>query len=320
MLYNIKKALYIGPRGGKWADSAFTIPWREEKVKAKKKKLVNFSLDIKEKEFIPLENFKSDSRYKIVDKNSFIEKLFKFKIEDMRINRKKIVSSLLKDKSFCDYATSFYAKHSVENALDKTISAVQVTWQDTSADSSTDAIMLQLAAREEFNLNTSSIDHFSKDILKRINNNPNKDKIIDNYRKLLRAQYEVTQKILKDSNIDYLVGIRGYIHKNEFKNDKTLRTIDIKNQPLSSWSVSISTAAYFADNLYRPTTNDGAVFIAKIPKERILGLSCIGLGDSDEYEFITLGSEDKVQVYSWDREIDGSLTDLEIFNDIKRQL
>jgi hypothetical protein len=70
MLYNIKKALYIGPRGGKWADPAFTIPWREEKVKVKKKKLVNFSLDIKEKEFIPLENFKSDSRHKIVEKKN----------------------------------------------------------------------------------------------------------------------------------------------------------------------------------------------------------------------------------------------------------
>ncbi|OGD36864.1 hypothetical protein A2V94_07190 [Candidatus Atribacteria bacterium RBG_16_35_8] len=31
----IKKALYIGPRGGKWADSAHTIPYQEDKQKQK---------------------------------------------------------------------------------------------------------------------------------------------------------------------------------------------------------------------------------------------------------------------------------------------
>jgi DNA topoisomerase IB len=33
----IKKALYIGPRGGKWADPAFTIPYQEDEQKQKQK-------------------------------------------------------------------------------------------------------------------------------------------------------------------------------------------------------------------------------------------------------------------------------------------
>lgn len=178
-------------------------------------------------------------------------------------------------------------------------------WQGGS-DRGTLVQALQLAAREEFELENTTLGHL------RIG--PNARDLFDEtggaLRALLRGQWQRTQNILEENNIETLTLYRGMKFGNvqpanrpdwyqgpmepgtigrlvdEGNFDEVVaRVPDFRLGPMSSFSTAPTAAMKFTSAL------DDVVLSIRVPREAVLSLGSDGLGTIGEFEVVTLGTE-----------------------------
>lgn len=161
-------------------------------------------------------------------------------------------------------------------------------WAETSMDSSTISIAIQLAARAEFGLDDSLLSHVDRSSTER-----GERFFRDNgsaLRKVLRAQYDWTQKFLKEVGIDVVHAYRGWAASSRAglpkKGDDGIIGLDM--QPLSSFAVRARTAVGFMSH----GSGGSMLSYCQIPRERILSTCRTGFGCRGEYELVVLGGSD----------------------------
>jgi len=112
-------------------------------------------------------------------------------------------------------------------------------------------------------------------------------------RKVLRAMYNKTQSELKARGITEVRAYRGAIFSvDEYKGIiKGFKNVNIKTNPLSSWSLSQETASGFATGAAGQKAKRGVTFSSVIPASRILSLPTTGFGCLTEGELVVLGGK-----------------------------
>lgn len=195
------------------------------------------------------------------------------------------------------------------NTRERVVSTLISHWARTSGDSDTFAIALQIAAREEFGLVSSSLGHVSDRVIAEA-----KD-LVRQYgagmRAFMRVQYEATQEMFKAQGIKSVTLYRGcgfykesapsFIstplgtptrQKKAFSLKANQKTV---HQPISSYSTDMGTCHYFSDRYGDYATMVGA----EVPVSRILSTSRTGFGCLNEKEVVVLGGEDNVRFLAW---------------------
>lgn len=118
--------------------------------------------------------------------------------------------------------------------------------------------------------------------------------LIPEYRKILRAMYNITQREFEKQGITFVYLARGFDRQGHVDPKGLPRSgvVDIATyigNTIESWTTSGSTAAGFGDY----------TALAKISVKRILCSAVTGLGCLNEYEFIVFGSlGGKVKLYT----------------------
>lgn len=163
-------------------------------------------------------------------------------------------------------------------------------WAGTSGDSDARAVALQLVAREEFGLSSSTTAHFSAETLEAAG------KFLDSpfsksgsQRELmgafLRAQHEATQAWFSARGIEYVSLVRGARYAEVIEGLGSVRL-----QPLSSFSSSLTVADQFS-GVHTVGSTERAIHIIRIPVSRVLSSPITGLGCWGESEFVILGGD-----------------------------
>lgn len=183
--------------------------------------------------------------------------------------------------------------------LQDALRALVDTWACTSADSSDMSLALQQAAMDEFGLPFEGIYHpwLARDVA-----NEHQEKIgnVDAstekssrrdyqkngaaYRAFLRAQYDATQDFFQKRGIRNLKVYRGYETSMALPDADEL--INVKMQPLSSFSTSEGVARLFARSW---DEGSGRLLTATVPVDHILSTPLTGLGCLSEREAVVLG-------------------------------
>ena len=177
------------------------------------------------------------------------------------------------------------------------------TWAKSSTDSNPFSLALQKAAEQEFGL-TEPSNHYRTDNLsknpdgiteseyKRLTSNA---QFMNGLRKILRAQYDDTQKALSDMDAKEVTVWRGIKDTGKvLGKDQVLTPAQVKTNPLSSFSISPDVASSFTSEKL------GAIIISKIPANDILSLSTTGIGCYNEREVVVLGRPHSSYVYAWE--------------------
>jgi len=201
------------------------------------------------------------------------------------------------------------------------------SWESTSADKSSYAISLQMAAAEEFGLTsakvmtTAEIASAAKDSLGRSWSGIQEQyKTRDIYKCILRQQYNNTQAYFQKRGISEVTLVRGVKWDSKGKvpsdlkwmwaeADRETRAFEprVSSNPLSSWSSHLTTASSFAMN--RQRASEGLVLLSHVPVSRIASTGRTGMGVIGEGEYILLGGEDRVRAAISNREIIDSDSD-----------
>ena len=158
------------------------------------------------------------------------------------------------------------------------------TWATTSADAHDTALAMQQAAIEEFDLIDAASMHLkhtqvSKDLATMHGTV---------FRAFHRAQYEHTQGWLKERGISEVTVYRGAgVERNKIPGSRGgVGTLSL--QPISSVSLSRSTAGEFTGH---GSTGTPTLNLFKIPAERILSTCVSGYGCLNEQELTVLGGD-----------------------------
>jgi len=161
------------------------------------------------------------------------------------------------------------------------------TWADTSNDQNTMSLAVQNRAQEIFGVGDAAPwklnGQTKKDLAAYEANNK---VLLDNF---LRAQYFLTQKYLKDKNIESIDLVRGFtfgygVETPEWAQFGAGSTFKIQMRPLSSWSTQKSTAQGFGSTIVWTT----------VPRDKILGMPGSGFGCLNEYEVVVIGGNTEV--------------------------
>tara|TARA_Y100000310_G_scaffold218361_1_gene219622 strand:+ start:260 stop:1201 length:942 start_codon:yes stop_codon:yes gene_type:complete len=171
-------------------------------------------------------------------------------------------------------------------------------WADTSGDGNPGAIAMQRAAVEEFDLDEKALFLPGS---KAVNDEARKILVDDGsaYKAFLRAQYNNTQKDLKESGITHLTIFRGESGNEfiEFAERKLSRdaleemgahaafVARHKLQPLSSFTVHKEIARGF------PGSGGGTLYTARVEASRVLSTARTGFGCLQEGEAVVLGTD-----------------------------
>ena len=165
-------------------------------------------------------------------------------------------------------------------------------WAGTSGDNNATAIAMQLAAKDEFGLDTATLGHFLTRQVEEAQTYYATQ--APGLRAFLRAQYDETQEWLAKEGIEDVLVYRGMgLTEAEFAavkaaGDKGVARIGL--QPMSSFSGVSEEALSFVPE------DSGGVLTVRVPKERILGSAQTGYGCKNEAEFVVLGGRDEVRV------------------------
>jgi len=160
-------------------------------------------------------------------------------------------------------------------------------WACTSGDNNPPSIMMQLAAEKEFGLKGSSI-WWDKTALAEAQTLFKTHEVAA--RRFLREMYNDTQTYLKKQGLKTVRVARGYIGDTgiaQSTRDNLISKINIKLQPMSSFSSDMRTARSFAIK----EAEDSAIFFADIPVNRVLSCPVTGYGCESEFEYVVLGSQ-----------------------------
>jgi hypothetical protein len=142
-------------------------------------------------------------------------------------------------------------------------------WAETSGDHNPNAIFIQQTAKELFKMKNTYEEHLKSKKKSKMDKQETT--------KLLKAQYEETQKLLKNKGIKELFLYRGV--KDSYKGESK-----VKLQPLSSFSLDRDEAKSFGPNIMQMI----------VPAEKIFSCPLTGFGCTDEKEVVILGGEYKV--------------------------
>ena len=230
-------------------------------------------------------------------------------------NKKQVqeqLSEALKNERRFSYAETAYRKE-----LASDYAAMRINqWANSSGDTDSQSIGMQIAAKEHFKLNEASLDHLGKfdgesplftsgpqvayqDAKHNIEiDRPLGDyiegtyKLKDLHSAFLQAQYDATQKYFKDNNIKELVLYRGVEHYDAGK----LREEEIQLQPISSFSVDAKQALSFAHMFNMSGHSLGTIYASVVPVEKILSHPRTGFGCTKEKEVVVLGGKMKCTI------------------------
>lgn len=155
-------------------------------------------------------------------------------------------------------------------------------WAETSGDHDFEAVRMQMAVKEVFDLKDTSEDHFAAMRLP-------EPTLFD--KKFVQSEYENTQHFLKEKGITHLTVYRGMT----LPDDVAERVgeggaHEISMQPASSWSLDPEHAISFAG------FRQAFLLAARVPAERVLSTFLTGRGAAIEAEVILLGGRQEAQV------------------------
>jgi len=202
----------------------------------------------------------------------------------------------LSKKEFYSVTSDAELSKATRTTIDRVIS----TWDETSGDNSPNALLLQHAARLEFDLAKADVARLNMK-LPMINRSFD-EAAVRGARKTLRSMYNHTQEVLKEKGIKSVKVFRGMKY-NKGRYNKALgagQRFDgkyysetISEQPLISTSHDGTTAMNFAldtSDYHRASK----ITFQEVPRERVFSLHSTGLGLADEYEVVVLGGTDTV--------------------------
>ncbi len=154
-------------------------------------------------------------------------------------------------------------------------------WNKTSNDNNAGALAMQEVAIREFGLKDTAPwkTNVSGQTL-----DQHIARSRDVYSRILRAQYDATQKAFSDAGITEVVAFRGVVGIGS--DIKEGESVDFQSRPLSSWSTSADSAALFGG----PPEASGAMLVARIPVASILSIPSTGFGTTTERELVTVGT------------------------------
>ena len=176
-------------------------------------------------------------------------------------------------------------------------------WAFTSGNASDISVGLQLATQEEFGLSTALRPWTEETITSA------QEYLLENHRmaglkKMSRAMYDHTQEQFAEMGLTEVILHRGMVLRNEDIPGDLLNTpdriydfikpavVDIRTQPLSSFSVSIADSEHFSRTIV--STQHGVITSARVPVEKIHSISGFGLGCAGEGEMVVLGGWDRM--------------------------
>ena len=153
-------------------------------------------------------------------------------------------------------------------------------WAHTSGDSDPTAVTGQLAVKNTFSLHDAGTNH--------LGGVPylNPEKVDELY---VRAEYEHTQRWLKEKGIEHVTVFRGVYGVNIPVGTKQ----EIEMQPASSWTTDVDIALAFA----LEGADHRRVLAVRVPASRVLSTAITGRGALSESEVILLGGKAKVNSY-----------------------
>lgn len=185
--------------------------------------------------------------------------------------------------------------------LEQSVALTIDNWAATSSDHDPTAIALQEAARQEFGLGDAH--GYIEARVSSLEDDPNvggwwrrMESAIPGARHILRAQYNLTQRLLEGWGVEQAVLFRGLALPDQVTDqwDDVYGVHPVQTNPISSFTHDHATARLFA-NAKDPDTYP-AMIGAVVPRERILSSPFTGFGCLNEHEFTVLGGDDQAFV------------------------
>ena len=177
-------------------------------------------------------------------------------------------------------------------------------WAETSGDTNSGSIGMQIAAKDYFDLKDANINHMKKDrdtfdyasydldVKRHLPGSRDRQySLRERHEALLKAQYDATQKYFKEKGITEVIVYRGVQHSDK----GMLRNEVIAMQPLSSFSVNVSKAIDFID-IGGDHGPSGTLYAAVLPVNKILSHPGTGFGCTKENEVVVLGGKMKATI------------------------
>jgi hypothetical protein len=128
------------------------------------------------------------------------------------------------------------------------------------------------------------------------------DITLDEKARLLRAQYDATQKLLAKQGVgDYLTLYRG-VNLSPYDTPPSLKplavgesgTVQMKSNPLSSWTTSPGIASQFSIGGTKAAGNNAFILKAVVPRSRVLATASSGIGSLGESEVVVLDTPGEI--------------------------
>jgi hypothetical protein len=176
-------------------------------------------------------------------------------------------------------------------ALNMEVSRRIQQWASTSGDTATPAIVMQMAAAEEFGLSAHPAPRTTLSEYEKIREKYYAYPTGAFYRRFLRVQYEHTQAEFAKAGITHVSVYRGmrfgYDAPEWAKADGEAKRPQL--QPINSWATSRAQARKFATN-YGMGYN-AVIFEATVPVELVLGSARTGFGCLNETEIVIMDAD-----------------------------
>ena len=154
-------------------------------------------------------------------------------------------------------------------------------WEQTSGGNEAPAVQMQKAVQEEFDLGSAPMTHMGD------SDAPN-----DIQRAYVRAEYNQTQRFLKEQGLDSVSVYRG-VH--DLPLTAGAQTVDM--QPASSWTTDLDRAMQFGYDMSFRLPVRATVLTTRVPRARVLSTAVTGRGAVNEGEVILLGGPLDVTAY-----------------------
>jgi hypothetical protein len=181
-----------------------------------------------------------------------------------------------------------YTEEQRQAFLDKEVSARIQMWASSSGDSNEPAVVMQMAAKDEFGLELAHpAPRLGEATYQQWQQDYYTPTVQAFYRRFLRVQYEHTQEQLAAAGLKRIKLYRGMSFNGQTpewgKPDGKAKRPEL--QPINSWSSKRTVSKGFSSQY------SGVVFEASIPAELIIGTASTGYGCRNEYEFVVMDAD-----------------------------
>lgn len=188
-----------------------------------------------------------------------------------------------------------------------TMSQLIQNWAHSSSNADWRGVAIQIAAKKEFGTDVrafaaeywNDVDNSNAVVREAEEMFARYPDMMDALRSFVRAQYETTQRMLRELGVDEVTLYRGMKIPDEAVRlspeeggvawGAGLSTVTLSDNPLASWSIRHSVAR-------RSHFNRGTTLRCSAPREMIFSCPLTGFGCADEYEVLILNAGDNA---SW---------------------